>query len=60
MGHQPFTTKKGKDEYEPDAWHFKHLKSLFAEYASVIRVGLFGHRNVAGIEYYAQRNPIFD
>ena len=48
IGHQPLTTKKGKDEYDPAATHFTHLKALLAKYAPIIRVGLFGHRNVAG------------
>lgn len=48
IGHQPLTTKKGKDEFAPDATHFTHLKALLAKYSPIIKVGLFGHRNVAG------------
>ena len=48
IGHQPLTTKKGKDEYDPDASHFTSLKALLAKYSSIIKIGLFGHRNIAG------------
>jgi hypothetical protein len=48
IGHQPLTTKRGRDEYDPRATHFTRLKALLAKYAPIIRVGLFGHRNIAG------------
>ena len=48
IGHQPLTTKKGKDEFNIEGEYFLDLKDLLTEYAPIIKVGLFGHRNVAG------------
>lgn len=50
VGHQPLATKKGKDELEIEGLHFGELKNLLGEYAGIIDVGYFGHRNVAGIQ----------
>ena len=48
VGHQPLTTKKGKDEMDVEDFHFVAMKKVFEKYASIIKVGLFGHRNLAG------------
>ena len=61
IGHQPLTTKKGKDEYDTEAAPFLHLKELLTDYAPIIKVGLFGHRNVAGFGEVLNKDflPIF-
>lgn len=48
VGHQPLSTKNGKDEMDVESFHFQELKNLFEEYRDIIKVGLFGHRNLAG------------
>jgi len=50
IGHQPMTTKKGKDELEVEAADYVELQSVLADHADIIRAGLFGHRNLAGIQ----------
>jgi hypothetical protein len=49
VGHQPLTTKKGKDELDIEGIHFGRLKDLLAKYSSTIKVAFFGHRNLAGL-----------
>jgi len=49
IGHQPLATKKGKDEYDVSDSHYRQIKMIFEKYADIIRVGLFGHRNLAGL-----------
>lgn len=49
VGHQPLQTKRGKDELDVSEVDFKLLKDILMDYADVILVGFFGHRNLAGI-----------
>lgn len=49
IGHQPLTTNKGKDELDVEGHAYTALKELFTEYSHIITVGLFGHRNLAGL-----------
>lgn len=49
VGHQPMSTNKGKDEMDVDGAHFNALKDVFELYQDLIVVGLFGHRNLAGL-----------
>jgi hypothetical protein len=49
VGHQPLATKNGKDEMDVGAYHFQEVKRLLEEYKDIIKVGLFGHRNLAGV-----------
>lgn len=61
IGHQPLTTKKGKDEYDTESEQFISLKQLLTKYSPIIKVGLFGHRNVAGFGEVLNKDflPIF-
>eukprot|EP00123_Amoebidium_parasiticum_P010532 comp20168_c0_seq1/m.24977 comp20168_c0_seq1/g.24977 ORF comp20168_c0_seq1/g.24977 comp20168_c0_seq1/m.24977 type:complete len:558 (-) comp20168_c0_seq1:523-2196(-) len=49
IGHQPLTTKKGKDELDTEGLHYGKLKTLLSQYSKIIPAGFFGHRNLAGI-----------
>lgn len=50
VGHQPLATKKGKNELDVEGIHFGQFKNLLAQYSSDIKLGLFGHRNLAGLQ----------
>uniref|UniRef100_A0A6T2AYJ6 Calcineurin-like phosphoesterase domain-containing protein n=1 Tax=Eutreptiella gymnastica TaxID=73025 RepID=A0A6T2AYJ6_9EUGL len=50
VGHQPLTTKRGKDELNVYGVHYGKLKFLLDRYQDIIKVGLFGHRNLAAIQ----------
>lgn len=49
VGHQPLRTKEGADEYDVSSSQFRELKNLLSEYKDIIKVGLFGHINQAGL-----------
>lgn len=49
VGHQPLNTKEGADEYDVNSANFAMLKELFQLYHDIIKVGLFGHINQAGL-----------
>lgn len=49
VGHQPLATAKGKDELTIDEVHFELLKEVMTMYSGIIELGLFGHRNLAGL-----------
>jgi len=49
IGHQPMSTKNGYNQFEK-GYHVDYLKEIMAEYKDIIRIGLFGDRNVAGME----------
>jgi hypothetical protein len=50
IGHQPLTTNKGEDELDVEGLHYGRMKLLLQEYSDIITTGLFGHRNLAGIQ----------
>jgi len=50
VGHQPLTTKKGKDELDVEGLHYGRLKDYLSQYADIIKMGFFGHRNLAGLQ----------
>lgn len=61
VGHQPLNTNKGKDEFSVEGVHYLGIKDTFTEYGDIIKVGLFGHRNVAGLAEVLSNDfhPIF-
>lgn len=61
LGHQPLGTKEGKDEYDVGGGDFTALLSALQAGADVIRVGLFGHINEAGLSDVLSRDylPLF-
>lgn len=61
VGHQPLNTNKGKDEFTVEGVHYSGIKDTFTEYGDIIKVGLFGHRNVAGLAEVLSKDfhPIF-
>jgi hypothetical protein len=61
IGHQPLTTNKGEDELEVEGIHYNRMKDLLVQYSDIIVTGLFGHRNLAGIQEVLSpvQDPLF-
>lgn len=50
IGHQPMTTKEGRDEMDVESEFYRRLKMILSAYSSIIKVALFGHHNYAFVE----------
>jgi hypothetical protein len=57
VGHQPLSTRFGVDELDVDSPHFLQLKETLTKHAANIRVGLFGHNNLANVVQVLSPSP---